>query len=185
MTAPMPARTPIEVLKFWWDAGPEAWFRSDPAFDDTVRAVLGPLAADAVAGMLDDWSSTPHGSLALILLLDQAPRNIHRGTPAAFAADSRALAVARQALANGFPDAFPPLARSFFYLPFQHAEDMETQSQGVDLYRALGDREGYFYALVHMDAIRRFGRFPHRNAVLGRASSAEEEAYLASGGFRA
>jgi uncharacterized protein (DUF924 family) len=185
MTESQPARTAFDVLRFWWDAGPDAWFRSDPAFDDRVRQVLGPRAEEAAAGKLDDWAETAPGALALIILLDQVPRNVHRGTPAAFATDARALAVARKAIEKGFPDAYPPIGRSFFYLPFQHAEDMETQSLSVDLYRALGDKDGYYYALVHMDAIRRFGRFPHRNGFLGRKSTPEEEAYLASGGFRA
>lgn len=174
-----------EVLSFWWSAESAAWFSADPAFDDRVRAALGDLHEEAAAGGCAGWAATPHGALAEILLLDQVPRNIFRGTPRAFATDGRALAAAHAALAANHPAAFPPVARAFFFLPFEHAEDMEAQSLAVDLFRGLGDRELYFYALLHMDAIRRFGRFPHRNAILGRASTAEEEAYLASGGFRA
>jgi uncharacterized protein (DUF924 family) len=178
------ADTASTVLKFWWEAGPAAWFTADPAFDARVREALGALHEQAAAGALDGWAETPHGALALLILLDQVPRNIHRGTAGAFATDAKARAVAHAALAAGHPDAFPPLARTFFYLPFEHSEDMADQSLSVDLFRALGDRETYFYALLHMDAIRRFGRFPHRNAILGRQSTPEEEVYLATGGFR-
>jgi uncharacterized protein (DUF924 family) len=179
------ADTPAAVLKFWWDAGPAAWFTADPAFDDRVRAELGGLHEAAAAGSLDGWAETPQGALALLILLDQVPRNIFRGTPRAFASDGRAREIARAALAAGFPDVFPPSVRGFFYLPFEHSEDMADQDLSVDLFRGLGDRESYFYALLHMDAIRRFGRFPHRNGFLGRASTPEEEHYLATGGFRA
>lgn len=174
----------LRVLAFWWGAGPEAWFRADPDFDGRVRSELGHLHEEAAAGRLDALAEDAAGALALLILLDQVPRNIFRGTPRAFSTDAQARAVARAALARGYPDAYPPLARSFFYLPFEHSEDMADQALAVELYRMLGEREHYFYALVHMDAIRRFGRFPHRNAILGRSSTREEEAYLASGGFR-
>jgi uncharacterized protein (DUF924 family) len=184
MSALPAATTPSAVLKFWWDAGPQAWFRSDPAFDERVRAVLGPPSAEAVEGGLQDWEETPHGILALILLLDQVPRNIHRGTALAFAGDTRGLVLARKAIDAGYPDIFPRDVRAFFFLPLEHAEDMAAQDEAVDLFRVHSNQEGFLYALIHMDAIRRFGRFPHRNAILGRTSTPEEEAYLASGGFR-
>lgn len=179
------AESPRDVLKFWWDAGPEAWFRSDTAFDDRVRAVLGPLTDRALGGGLAEWEGTPDGCLALILLLDQVPRNIARGTPGAFAGDERALALARRALDAGYPDVFPPVARTFFFLPFEHAEDLGAQVMAIDLFRALKDRETLHYALLHHEAISRFGRFPHRNRILGRPSTPEEEAWLARGGFSA
>jgi uncharacterized protein (DUF924 family) len=178
------AESPSEVLKFWWDAGPEAWFRSDPAFDDRVRAVLGPAAAAARECRLDAWAATPHGALARIILLDQVPRNIFRGTPDAFASDPLALDAARAALDSGFPDVFPKEARAFFYLPFEHAEDLEAQAHAVDLMRPLG-REAHYYALMHYEAIARFGRFPHRNVVLGRESTHAETVWLEAGGFKA
>jgi uncharacterized protein (DUF924 family) len=178
------AGTPADVLKFWWDAGPEAWFRSDPAFDARVRIVLGPASEAAAARRLDGWAETPHGALARIILLDQVPRNIHRGTPAAFACDPLALEAAYAALAAGHPDVFPKAVRTFFYLPFEHAEDLAAQALAVDLIRPLG-QEGHYYALMHYEAIARFGRFPHRNAILGRESTPEEAAWLAAGGFRA
>lgn len=178
------AERAFDVLDFWWRAGPAAWFRADPDFDRRVRDELLGLHEAAARGELDGWADGPHGALALILLLDQVPRNVFRGTARAFATDEKALLLAEAALARGFPRAFPVQARFFFYLPFEHAEDMAAQERSVDLFRGLGDEQGHFYALIHMDAIRRFGRFPHRNAILGRTSTPEEEAYLASGGFR-
>lgn len=176
---------PMTVLAFWWDAGPDAWFAGGEAFDTRCREALAHLHEKAAAGDLAAWEETPHGALALILLLDQIPRNIFRKTPRAFATDALALAAAERAIARGFPAAYPTSVRVFFYLPFEHAEDMDAQSRSVDLTRTLKNQELDYYALVHMDAIRRFGRFPHRNAILGRTSTPEEEAYLAAGGFSA
>ena len=178
------AERSFDVLDFWWSAGPAAWFTAAPAFDSKVAEVLLPLHEAAARGEYDAWADTPHGALALLILLDQVPRNVFRGTPRAFATDAQALAIAEAALAKGFPRAFPIDARVFFYLPFEHAEDMAAQELACDLFRSLGNDQGYLYALIHMDAIRRFGRFPHRNAILGRVSTPEEEAYLAAGGFK-
>ncbi|WP_181704571.1 DUF924 family protein [Chthonobacter rhizosphaerae] len=173
----------MDVLDFWWQAGPAEWFRADPGFDERCRDTLLALHEEAAAGALDGWQETPHGTLALLILLDQIPRNVFRGTPRAFATDDKALAIARRAMEEGFPRAYPKDVRVFFYLPFTHAEDMAAQEICVDMTRPLG-MEVYHYALIHMDAIRRFGRFPHRNAILGRPSTPAEEAYLASGGFK-
>lgn len=178
-------RTAFEVLDFWWRAGPAAWFRADMNFDERIRETLLATHEAAAAGDLDAWEETPHGALALLILLDQIPRNAFRGTPRAFATDPMAVGIARRALARDFPLAFPVQARMFFFLPFEHAEDMDLQSLSVDLFRDLGDEQGYLYALIHLDAIRRFGRFPHRNKILGRTSTPEEESYLATGGFGA
>ncbi len=182
------AAEPGEVLSFWLQAGPEKWFASDPAFDEAVRARLLPLHEAAAAGALASWTGTAEGALALVLLLDQVPRNVFRGTPAAFASDPKALAVAEAALARGDDEAgrlgrFEPL-RSFFYLPLMHAEDPGRQARCVDLFRALGDENGLKYALIHQDIIDRFGRFPHRNPILGRDMRTDERAYLDAGGFR-
>lgn len=174
-----------DILDFWWTAGPPKWFARDDAFDAEIRDRFGDLVAAARDGELDGWSGTPHGALALLLLLDQFPRNIHRGDPLAFASDARARSIAAKALEAGFDRAFPKQGRAFFYLPFEHSEEMADQERSVDLFRRHGDQEGYLYALIHLDVIRRFGRFPHRNAVLGRASSEAEEAFLADGGFSA
>ncbi|MCG5235054.1 DUF924 family protein [Xanthobacter oligotrophicus] len=177
--------TPADVLVFWLAAGREKWFGGGAAFDDAVRAALLPAHEAAVAGALDTWRETPEGALAWIILMDQVPRNVFRGTPRAFATDARALAAAEQAIARGF-DGAPQIApglHTFFYLPFTHAEDKAAQARGVELYRALGQEEGMAFALVHKEIIDRFGRFPHRNPILGRQMSAEEQAYLDGGGF--
>lgn len=126
---------------------------------------------------------TPDGALALVILLDQAPRNLFRGDPRAFSTDSLALSVAEAALGRGFDRRVGRAMRSFFYLPFEHAEDSAAQSRCLDLFAAMNDREGLRYAEIHADVIARFGRFPHRNAILGRASTAAERTFLASGGF--
>jgi uncharacterized protein (DUF924 family) len=174
----------LEVLEFWWQAGPEKWFAGGEAFDDACRRFHHFIEA-AAEGRLDAWAETPHAALALVIVTDQFPRNIFRGTERAFATDAKALSVATAAVERGFDRAFPVMARKFFYLPFMHVEDLTTQERGLDLYRALGDQDGYYYMLIHFDVIRRFGRFPHRNGILGRQTTPEEAAYLASGGFSA
>ena len=177
--------TPADVLAFWRAAGREKWFGGGAAFDEEVRAALLPAHEAAVAGALDAWRETPEGALAWIILTDQVPRNAFRGTPRAFATDARALEAAERAVERGFDGApeIAPALRTFFYLPFMHAEDRAAQARGVDLYRALGQEEGMAFALGHKEIIDRFGRFPHRNPILGRQMSAEEQAYLDGGGF--
>lgn len=174
---------PNQILSFWWKAGPQAWFSGDGAFDESCRTECGAAFEAACAGELEAWRDAPHSMLALILLLDQMPRNMFRDTPRMFATDAQALALAEESLARGYHRAYPYPARRFFYMPFMHAEDIAAQTRCVDLCRADGDDEGYHYALVHMDPIRRFGRFPHRSAILGRVSTPEEDAYLRTGGF--
>lgn len=179
------ATTPLDVLDFWWQAGQSKWFAGDQKFDGKCRDTFKAAVDAAKAGDLDAWAETADGALALLLLLDQMSRNIYRGTAEAFAADEKAVSVAESALERGFDRAFPKDARVFFYLPFEHAEDMTHQERAVDLCRTLGDKEFYHYALIHMDVIRRFGRFPHRNKILGRQSTPEEISYLKSNGFSA
>ena len=174
---------PLDVLDFWWTAGPEKWFASEAAFDDACRDRFGGAYEAAAAGDLDGWRKVPHGALALILLLDQMPRNIFRDTPGMFATDDQAVSIAAQAVDSGFHRAFPVNERRFVYMPFMHAEDLAAQERCIDLCRAVGDREGHRYALIHMDPIRRFGRFPHRNRILGRESTPAEIAYMETGGF--
>ena len=125
----------------------------------------------------------PEGALALILVLDQFSRNIHRGTPLAFAADARALALARGVIANGWHWAVPAPLACWFLMPFEHAEDLDAQHRAVGLFESLGLGEMVGYAKLHLDIIRRFGRFPHRNVILGRQSTPAERAFLAGGGF--
>ena len=175
----------LDLLDAWWGIGEEGWFSRSDATDAMLAERFGPLVADARAGTLGAWKEAPHTALALMLCLDQLPRNIFRGSAEAFASDTDAVALADHVRARRYDRAYHGMARSFFYLPYMHAEDMDLQGLSCDLYRQLGNQNAYHYALVHMDAIRRFGRFPHRNAVLGRTSTPQEEAYLASGGFAA
>jgi uncharacterized protein (DUF924 family) len=177
-----------EVLDFWFASDPtkrrKAWFEKDPAFD-MACAEFAAARDLAKAGGLDDWADTPHGGLALLILLDQLSRNLHRGSAEAFAADAKARATARAMIAHGFDQALTPVERIFVYLPFEHSEDLADQDMSVRLFASLESAEGsntLDYAERHRDVIRRFGRFPHRNAALGRVSTADEEAYLAEPG---
>lgn len=173
----------LAVAAFWRAAGYDRWFTKSEMFDAALRARMERLHVAASAGALDHWDETPVGTLALVLLLDQVPRNLYRGRPRAFASDGRAIAVATYAVARRFDSRVPRSMRSFFYLPFEHAEDLEAQEVCLELFRRLGDANGLEYAKIHADIIRRFGRFPHRNGVLGRASSKSELKFLEDGGF--
>ncbi|MDQ0317224.1 DUF924 family protein [Amorphus orientalis] len=184
MSQTAPSADAFDLLAFWWDAGPAAWFSGGQDFDSAC-ARFRSLRDRAARGDLDHWAETPHGALALLLLLDQLPRNLFRDQAEAFATDGKALDVAEAAIAKGFDRAYPMPARNFFYLPFMHSEELAVQERSLDLYRTVGDQDVYFYALVHYDAIRRFGRFPHRNPCLGRTTTEAERAYLDSGGFSA
>lgn len=180
-----------QVLAFWFGDGPEdvprkVWFAKDDEFDRVCRERFAASHAAASAGELDHWQDTPAGALALIVLLDQLSRNIHRGTAAAFAQDARALAVARSAVERGFDRQLTPLRRMFVYLPFEHSEDRADQARSVALFESLRGNpwldEAIDYAHRHQAVIDRFGRFPHRNAILGRESTAAELEYLATPG---
>ena len=173
---------PGEIVRFWRDAGPKAWFAKDETFDGRCRAFEKAHHA-AARRELGNWEMDAEGALALLLLLDQIPRNIYRDSPHAFATDHLALGVAQRAVKNGFDAATEAQLRLFFYLPFEHAEDLAAQDEGVRLTEALGDPEYLRFARLHRDIIVRFGRFPHRNPILGRASTADELASLAEGGF--
>ena len=174
----------LGLLAFWIEAGPDKWFNRSDAFDDACGGYVA-MWEKARDGAFDGWAATAVGALALTILLDQIPRNVFRGEARQFESDAKALATARAAVAAGFDRTQPWPMRNFYYLPFQHAEDMAAQDEGLDLYRQGADQNSYFYALVHADAIRRFGRFPHRNAMLGRQTTEAERAYLATGGFGA
>ena len=178
--------TANDVIEFWQKSGPERWFAKDEAFDAEIRARFEGLHHQAACGELTDWSGTWQGSLALLLLLDQFPRNLYRSSGHAFATDRLALSLARAALAAGQDQAAPAELRVFFYLPFEHSEALVDQDRCVELCEALDARSGSDWARwarQHRDVIARFGRFPHRNAALGRETSAEEQAFLDSGGF--
>ncbi len=182
-----------DVLDFWFlpaghpDSGkPRAeWFRKDDAFDGAIRARFGALIEQALAGGLRDWDAHgPTGVLARILVLDQFTRNAYRGTPASFAGDALALIAAQKLADGGELAALSPLYRWFAYMPFEHAEDARMQECAVALFEALAQQDSAYndaldYARRHRDVIARFGRFPHRNPILGRTSTPEELAYLA------
>ena len=171
------------MIDFWREAGPRRWFRQDAAFDALFRERFLAAHEAAVAGRLADWGSSAPGALALVLLLDQFPRNAFRGTPRMYASDAQAREAADAAIAQGFDAELEPALRQFFYLPFMHSERLPDLERCVALNREQGG-ESLRYALHHRDIVERFGRFPHRNAVLGRPSTPEEERFLSEGGFR-
>jgi uncharacterized protein (DUF924 family) len=177
------AVSPADVLTFWRAAGPDRWFKKDADFDAEIRRRFLPSYEAAVGGHLSQWQQTAEGALALVLTLDQFPRNMFRSDARAFATDPLARDVATRAVAQGFDRAVPAGERVFFYLPFEHSEDAADQERSVELVRAMGDADLLKWAQLHADIIRRFGRFPHRNAILGRTSTPEEQAFLDSGGF--
>ena len=171
------------VLAFWRGAGSDKWFKKDSAFDEEIRTRFLKTYEAAVRGELAAWETAREGALALVIVLDQFPRNMFRGSARAFEADPLALAVARRAIERGFDLQLPVQERSFFYLPFEHSEAMADQERCCELFRSTGDAELLKWAELHTDIIRRFGRFPHRNVVLGRVTTPEEQAFLDSGGF--
>jgi uncharacterized protein (DUF924 family) len=173
------------LLNFWFGGTDESravWFKHDPAFDQALRAEFGALHLRAARGERDGWADTAAGALALVLLLDQLPRNLNRGEAAAFACDAKARATARHAIARGLDRDLPPVRRQFLYLPFEHSEILADQEEAVRLFASLpegGLRDHCVdYARRHHAIIARFGRFPHRNRVLARFSTAEEEDFL-------
>lgn len=173
-----------QVLDFWFTPGMERrWFTADTDLDRQLAERFGQDLAQAAQGQLDHWLDDAQGALALVILLDQMPRNVFRGKYQAFAFDSKALAVAEGALLRGHARGLPPLRRRFLYLPFEHSESLADQKYCVALFEADGDDpEGLEYARQHLAVIERFGRFPHRNAALERENTPEEEEYLAQGG---
>ena len=184
-----PLRLPGEVLEFWFSEQVRPlWFERNEAFDEEIRGRFGATVGAACLGDLSYWVRAVDSSLALVLLLDQFPRNIHRGTLRAFAGDAHARATANTAIERGFDRRAPLDRRFFFYLPFEHSEDPKDQARSVALFRRWAEehrgaaREGALeqmkYVLRHQEIVDRFGRFPHRNAVLGRESTPEEIAFL-------
>jgi len=171
------------VLSFWRAAGAKKWFAKDAAFDDEIRARFLLTYEAAVRGELSEWETTPDGALALTIVLDQFPRNMFRHDARAFAADAAVRGVVEHAIARGFDQRVARDERSFLYLPFEHSENLADQERGCMLVRALGDADLLRWAELHADIIRRFGRFPHRNAILGRESTPAEQAFLEGGGF--
>ena len=175
--------TPEQIVSFWMEAGPERWFTKDAAFDGALSVRFGAALAKARSGPFDHWGDTPEGALGLVLLLDQVPRNIHRGSPLAFATDARAQALVKGWIGRGYLHAVPAPQAMWFVMPLEHAEDIDAQHRCKALFATLGLNEMVHWAQVHLDIIARFGRFPHRNRVLGRTSTPAELAFLQAGGF--
>ena len=174
-----------DVLGFWFEeTQPAQWFQVNPEFDAAITARYADAYDKAARGIFDDWKNSADGCLALVILLDQFPRNMFRGTPQAFATDGKALVIAKFALAKGFDQVLAPAKRRFLYLPFEHSENLTDQRKCVELFERMkkDDPLGYDYALRHLKVIERFGRFPHRNKILSRMSTPEEEEYLAEPG---
>jgi uncharacterized protein (DUF924 family) len=180
-TEPVPGEA-RQVIRFWRDAGPARWFAKDAAFDATFRRTFLAAYEAAAGGRLEHWRATPQGALALLLLVDQFPRNAFRDTPRMYATDVLARAVADTAIARGHDRAVEDELRLFFYLPFAHSEELADQERSVELCRSLR-ADDLRHAEGHRDIIRRFGRFPHRNPILGRAMTGAEQDYLDRGGF--
>lgn len=175
-----------QILTFWFgepsspDYGrPKGfWFQSTPQLDQDIRNLFEDYYKKATKGGLDDLQQTPEGSLALVILLDQFPRNMYRGTAQAFGSDGQALEIAKSAVAKGFDKQLLPMQKLFLYLPFEHSECLEDQERSVELYKALGDQGALDYAVQHYDIIAQFGRFPYRNVVLNRESTPKEIIFL-------
>jgi uncharacterized protein (DUF924 family) len=178
---------PLDVVGFWRTAGPRKWFAKDPAFDSAIALKFEQTHYRAAQRRYDRWAETSEGTLALMILLDQFPRNLYRGTAHAFATDPLARMFARTAIAAGHDQTVEAKLRPFFYLPFEHSESLVDQEFSVELFAALqadsGDENTMKWALQHRDVIARFGRFPHRNTVLGRETTAAEQTFLDEGGF--
>ena len=176
--------TPAGILAFWRDAGPDRWYSRDDAFDAEVRRRFLGLWQRAAAGELSSWEGSDDGALALVIVLDQFPRNLFRDDIRTYASDPLARAVAQRAIDRGADARIDPVLREFLYLPFMHSEHLADQLRCVELFRKTGNADNLKYAEDHADIIRRFGRFPHRNPILGRATTPEEQAFLDGGGFR-
>jgi uncharacterized protein (DUF924 family) len=174
---------PSDILAFWREAGRDRWYEKDAAFDDEVRRRYLDLWRRAAAGELSSWETSDDGALALTIVLDQFPRNMFRGDPRTYATDPLAREVAGRAIARGVDARVDPALVEFLYMPFMHSENLADQLRCVELFRKTGHAENLGYAERHADIVRRFGRFPHRNRLLGRATTPEEQAFLDGGGF--
>jgi uncharacterized protein (DUF924 family) len=176
--------TPAEILAFWRAAGRERWYERDDTFDADVRSRFLELWRKAAAGELSSWETTDEGALALVIILDQFPRNMFRGDVMTYSSDALARKVAGRAIARGADIRVEPALLEFLYMPFMHSEHLADQLRCVELFGKSGQTDNLKYAEDHADIIRRFGRFPHRNPILGRSTTPEEQAFLDGGGFR-
>ena len=175
--------TPAEILTFWRNAGPARWYSRDDAFDAEVRRRFFGLWQCAAAGELSSWETSDDGALALVIVLDQFPRNLFRDDARTYASDRLAREVAHRAVERGVDARIDGALREFLYLPFMHSEHLADQLRCIELSRAAGHTESLKWAEHHADIIRRFGRFPHRNGLLGRPTTPDEQAFLDQGGF--
>ena len=179
--------TKQEIIHFWFEeTAPQLWFQISEEFDNTIKDCFSVTYDMAKEGLSNNWNDEAEGALALCIVLDQFPRHMFRGNKRAYESDAKALTLVKQAIQRGFDQVLEPVKRGFLYLPFQHAEDLHDQERSVELYTRMKDvnEAGYMYALRHHDAIKRFGRFPHRNAILGRESTPEELEFIKTkGGF--
>ncbi len=175
--------TPEEILTFWRAAGSDRWYTKDTAFDAQVQRRFLGLWRKAAAGELSSWETSDDGALALVIVLDQFPRNMFRDDAKAFSSDPQALEVASRAIARGADARIEPALLEFIYMPFMHSEQLPDQQRCVELFRKTGNTDNLKYAEDHAAIISRFGRFPHRNRLLGRATTPEEQAFLDGGGF--
>jgi len=174
---------PAEILSFWREAGRDRWYKKDEAFDAEVRRRYLALWRKAATGELSSWETSDDGALALTIVLDQFPRNMFRGDAQTFATDAKARDVASRAIARGTDARIEPALLEFLYMPFMHSEQLSDQLRCIELFRACNGAENLKYAEEHAEIIRRFGRFPHRNRMLGRVTTPEEQAFLDGGGF--
>ncbi|MBY4892388.1 DUF924 domain-containing protein [Rhodobacteraceae bacterium N5(2021)] len=175
-----------DVVTFWLNAGPEKWYAKDDAFDAAIRDQFGQDWHAAHAGSLPDWATNSPGALALVILLDQFPRNMLRDDPRAFATDAKALEISSQCVAKGWDHEIAEPERQFIYMPYMHSEDMDHQNTCVDLFETrMAGGNNALHARVHREIIARFGRFPYRNAALGRDMTPEEQAFIDGGGYGA
>jgi len=174
---------PQVIVDFWREAGPEKWFEKDEAFDETIRQRFGDLYERAALGDLDSWAEEPNGALALILLLDQFPRNMFRGSPRMYAIDAKAAQIARASLDAGDAEHLPDDVNQFLVLPLMHSESRADHDACVAWMDRIGTEENRKFARHHREIIEQFGRFPHRNSLLGRETTAEERKFIAECGF--
>lgn len=175
--------TPHDIITFWRSAGPDKWYAKDDTFDQELRDRFMDTWEAARDGKLGAWQDSDEGALALLIVLDQFPRNMFRNDARAFSTDALARSVATRAIAEGRDRRIEQEMRAFMYLPFEHSEDITDQERSIALFKSLS-ADSLKWAVLHADIIRKFGRFPHRNAVLGRATTPEEAAFLDDGGFK-
>lgn len=175
--------TPADIIAFWREAGRERWYKRDDAFDAEVRRRFCALWQRAAAGELGSWETSDEGALALVIVLDQFPRNMFRGDPMTFSSDAPARDVARRAIDRAVDRRIDPALLEFLYMPFMHSEHLPDQEHCIALFQDANNAENLKYAQEHADIIRRFGRFPHRNRMLGRPTTDEEQTFLDNGGF--